>query len=215
MTDSHNTDKPGAKRPMETSAEYELVRSARTGDVPAFEALYRAYGDRIYNFAKRVTGSAEDAGDVTQETFVRAWSSLPKLREDGTFSVWLHRIALNRCRDVLKKHRREGTVSLDCPQTDAEGEEMPMQVESDLPGPEEVVFAGEMQSAVRRAVDSLGEEHRLVVTMHHFEGLDVESVAKILNVPRGTVMSRLSRAREALRRKLSGYIEVRDDEHKE
>ena len=92
---------------------------------------------------------------------------------------------------------------------------MQTQLESDLPGPEEAAFAGEMQSAVRRAVDSLGEEHRLVVTMHHFEGLDVESIAKILNVPRGTVMSRLSRAREALRRKLSGYIEVRDDEHKE
>ena len=215
MTRSHNSGKPGAKRHMETTAESELVRSARAGDVAAFEALYRAYNDRIYNFAKHVTGSAEDAGDVTQETFVRAWSSLPKLREDGTFSVWLHRIALNRCRDVLKKHRREGTVSLDCPVTDAEGEEMPMQLESDLPGPEEAAFASEKQSAVRRAVESLSEGHRLVVTMHHMEGLDVESVAKILNVPRGTVMSRLSRAREALRRKLSGYIEVHDDEHKE
>ena len=215
MTGSHNSGKPGAKQPMETTAEAELVRSARAGDVAAFEALYRAYGDRIYNFAKRVTGSAEDARDLTQETFVRAWNSLPKLREDGTFSVWLHRIALNRCRDVLKKHRREGTVSLDCPQTDDEGQEMQTQLQSDLPGLEEALFEGEMQGAVRRAVDSLGEEHRLVVTMHHFEGLDVESVAKILNVPRGTVMSRLSRAREALRRKLSGYIEVHDDEHKE
>ena len=213
MAGSHNSGKPGAKRPTERTAESELVRLARAGDVAAFEALYRAYNDRIYNFAKRVTGSAEDAGDVTQETFVRAWKSLPKLREDGTFSVWLHRIALNRCRDVLKKHRREGTVSIDCPQTDDEGQEMQTQLQSDLPGPEEALFEGEMQSAVRRAVDSLSEEHRLVVTMHHFEGLDVESVAKILNVPRGTVMSRLSRAREALRRKLSGYIEVHDHEY--
>lgn len=213
MTDSHNSDKPGVKRPMETNAESELVRSARAGDVLAFEALYRAYGERIYNFAKRVTGSAEDARDVTQETFVRAWNSLPKLREDGTFSVWLHRIALNRCRDMLKKHRREGTVSLDCPQTDDEGGEMQTQVQSDCPGPEETLFEGEMQGAVRRAVDSLSEEHRLVVTMHHMQGLDVESIAKTLNVPRGTVMSRLSRAREVLRRKLSAYIEVHDHEY--
>jgi RNA polymerase sigma-70 factor (ECF subfamily) len=90
---------------------------------------------------------------------------------------------------------------------------MHAQLESDLPGPEEAVLAGEVQSAVRRAVDSLSAEHRLVVTMHHMEGLDVESVAKILNLPRGTVMSRLSRAREAIRRKLSGYVEVHDHEH--
>ena len=87
---------------MET-VDTELVQRAKAGDVPAFETLYRRYNDRIYNFAKQVTDSAEDAGDVVQETFVRAWQSLPRLREDGTFGVWLHRIALNTSKDVLKK----------------------------------------------------------------------------------------------------------------
>jgi len=187
---------------MTTTPESELVRLARAGDVSAFEALYRAYNDRIYNFARRVTGSPEDAGDVTQETFIRAWNSLRSLRDDGTFCAWLHRIALNRCRDVMNRRNRRGSVSIDDRE---EGETI--QLEDPDGGPEESLISGEVGDAVRRAVDSLSEDHRLVVTLHHIEGLDVESVAGVLNLPRGTVMSRLSRAREALRRKLSPYVE--------
>ena len=82
-----------------------------------------------------------------------------------------------------------------------------IQVESEDAGPEEAFISTEVGRAVRQAVDSLSEEHRLVVTLHHIEGMDVESVASMLGVPRGTVMSRLSRAREALRRKLSPYVQ--------
>lgn len=187
---------------MTMTPESELVRLARAGDVSAFEALYRAYNDRIYNFARRVIGSPEDACDVTQETFIRAWNSLRSLRDDGTFCAWLHRIALNRCHDAMKQRKRRASVSIDGEQ---EGETI--QIEDDAAGPEESLISGEVGDAVRRAVDSLIEDHRLVVTLHHIEGLDVESVADILELPRGTVMSRLSRAREALRRKLSPYVE--------
>ena len=189
---------------MTTIPETELVRSAKAGDVPAFEALYRAYNDRIYNFARRVTGSAEDAGDVAQDTFIRAWNSLRRLRDDKTFGVWLHQIALNRSRDAIKRRAKCPSVSLDCPLTE-QGETI--QIESPDAGPEEAFISTEVGRAVRQAVDSLSEEHRLVVTLHHIEGMDVESVASMLGVPRGTVMSRLSRAREALRRKLSPYVQ--------
>ena len=200
--ESHNDRKPSAKQHMTTTPESELVRLARAGDVSAFEALYRAYNDRIYNFARSVTGFPEDACDVTQDTFIRAWNSLRSLRDDATFCAWLHRIALNRCRDEMKQHKRRASVSID------DGEEgETVQLEDDGAGPEDLLISGEVGDAVRRAVDSLSEDHRIVVTLHHIEGLDVESVADILSLPRGTVMSRLSRAREALRRKLAPYVE--------
>jgi len=191
---------------MDKVAECELVQRAKVGDVPAFEALYRQYNDRIYNFAKQVTGSAEDACDVAQETFIRAWDSLPRLRSDGTFGVWLHRIALNLSSDVLKKRGRQHAADLDGLQ-DGLGEPCHARLEGNAPNPERAVISTEVQDAVCRAVDSLSADHRLVVTMHHMEGMDVESIAGVLGVPRGTVMSRLSRAREILRRKLVPYVE--------
>lgn len=192
---------------MTTAAESKLVQQARTGNVQAFESLYRLYNDRIYNLAKQVTCSTEDAGDVVQETFIRAWNSLPDLRSDGTFGIWLHRIALNRCRDILKKRARQSTASLDNRQADSDGDSIETQFESDLPNPEQVLVSMEVRNAVRRAVDTLSAEQRAVVTMHHMEGMDVESIASILSVPKGTVMSRLSRARKVLRRKLAPYVE--------
>jgi RNA polymerase sigma-70 factor (ECF subfamily) len=192
---------------IDMTGETELVRRAKEGDVPAFEALYRLYNNRIYNFAKQVTGSAEDAGDVVQDTFVRAWHALPGMRSDSALGAWLHRIALNRSHDLMHKKRRELGTSLDAAPLDGDVESVQIQIAADAPSPEEALVAGEVQSAVRRAVDSLKPEHRLVVTMHHFEGMDVASIASVLGISRGTVMSRLSRAREALRRKLSPYVE--------
>ena len=179
---------------MNTLEISELVGRAKSGDVPAFENLYRLYGDRIYNFARQVTGSADDAADVLQETFIRAWRALPKLRSESTFGVWLHKIALNLARDTMKK----GLVLQD---------PIEMEIESHAPGPEQAMVASDKSDAVRRAVDSLGEDHKLAVTMHYMEGMEVEAIAEVLGIPRGTVMSRLSRAREILRRKLAAYVE--------
>lgn len=192
---------------MNTTPEIELVQRARTGDVPAFEELYRQYNPRIYNFARQITGSADDACDAVQETFIRAWNSLPRLRVEETFSVWLHRITLNYCRDTLKKRGRQSTLSIDSPPSCDGDEPSTMEIECEGPSPEDCVISAEMQGAVQRALCSLSEEHRLVVMMHHMDGLDVQSIASILGIAKGTVMSRLSRAREVLRRKLVPYVE--------
>lgn len=179
----------------------ELVSRAREGYVPAFEALYRHFGDRIYNFVAQVTGSADDARDVTQETFIRAWHSLPRLKSDSAFAVWLHKIALNLSSDAIKRRERQRAISLD----DTDGQVLQMQ--SADPTPERELIMSERLRSVRQAVESLSPEHRIVVTMHHIEGMDVESIARVLRIPRGTVMSRLSRARGILRRKLAPYVE--------
>lgn len=188
---------------MDEALVSELVRRAKTGDVSAFEALYRHFGDRIFHFARQVTGSAEDARDVTQEAFIRAWDSLPSLKSESAFGVWLHRIALNLSSDAVKRRKRQRAVSLD----DTDGDSQLLQVESTEPTPEKELISSERLEAVRHAVESLSPEHRIVVTMHHMEGMEVESIAQVLSIPRGTVMSRLSRAREILRRKLVPYVE--------
>ena len=190
---------------MESIPESSLVNQAKAGDVTAFETLYRLYNNRIYNFAKQITCSAEDAGDIVQDTFVRAWSSLPNLHSTETFGIWLHRIALNLCRDLLKKRGRQYAISID-DQPDGEGN-IPPQIEIGLPGPEHALISAEVQNAVRNAIDSLSDDHRLVVSMHHIEGMDIDSIVRVLGIPKGTAMSRLSRARDILKRKLAPFVE--------
>lgn len=189
---------------MEQITDRELAAQAKAGDVPAFEALYRRYNTRVFNFARQLSLSNEDAADVVQEAFIRAWNSLPSLRDETVFGTWLHRIVLNAGRDLLKKRGRTHQSSIEeLAQRDSAYAEIPGGASS----PERVLLSSEMDEAVRRAIASLAEDHRLVVTMHHLEGMGVESIARILGISRGTVMSRLSRAREILRRKLIPYVE--------
>lgn len=189
---------------MEQITDTELAAQAKAGDVPAFEALYRRYNTRVFNFARQLSLSNEDAADVVQEAFIRAWNSLPSLRDETVFGTWLHRIVLNAGRDLLKKRGRAHQWSIEeLAQRDSAAIEIP----GGAPSPERVLLSSETDEAVRRAIASLAEDHRLVVTMHHLEGMGVESIARILGISRGTVMSRLSRAREILRRKLIPYVE--------
>ncbi len=182
-------------------AEQDLVRQAKAGDVAAFEALYRAFNDRIYNFARQVVGSDADAADVAQETFVRAWKSLPTLRDESSFGGWLYRIARNQSSEVLSRRRR-GQVSLA-----GESAEV-INIPSETPDPEDSALDSEAIGMLDRAISELTPEHRAAVAMHHLDGMDVADVAKALCLPKGTILSRLARARAVLRRKLAHYVEM-------
>lgn len=188
---------------METS-DPAVVAQAREGDVEAFGNLFRATHRRIYNFIRSMVTNPEDAGDLTQKTYVRAWDALKSLRSDEAFLVWLHRIALNVVRDSRKRIERP-TESLDAT---VDGEESPVALE--IPdwslGPGEMVLSGDTQKFVRRAVERLPEIHRTVVAMHHLEGMEVAAVAEVLGISVGTVLSRLARAREALRKALDPFL---------
>ncbi|HET6456176.1 MAG TPA: sigma-70 family RNA polymerase sigma factor [Armatimonadota bacterium] len=181
---------------MHVTEESELVKRAKSGDLPAFESLYRSYNTRLFNFARQITCCPDDAADVVQETFIKAWNALPRLRSDSVFGAWLHRIALNLARDTARKR----PVVID-----------PEQIELDCgePDPENSLISAESENAVYKAISGLKEEHRLVVTMHYMGGMGVDAIAEVMGVPKGTVMSRLSRARAILRRKLSPYVEER------
>jgi len=188
----------------------ELVVRAQSGDAGAFEALYDRYQAGIHTFLRSQVRDPELAVDLTQETFVRAWESLPRLRKAGAFRGWLHRIALNLVRDEAKSGRARLETVESAPGATEEGR-IACRSASQQDTPEQTALSQEMREEIWRALGTLPAEQRAVTVMHHMEGIPVEEIAGALGVRPGTVMSRLARAREALRKQLSPYVEGSDE----
>ncbi|HEY0074182.1 MAG TPA: sigma-70 family RNA polymerase sigma factor, partial [Abditibacteriaceae bacterium] len=175
----------------------------------AFEEIYQLYHRRIYNAVYGMLSDHDDAQDVTQDVFMRLNDALPTLRADEAFSTYLYRIALNLCRDRARRKKRVRFQSMDTPRVTDEGNAEPMEF-PDLGTtgrlPEETLSTEELQRRVRQAVQTLSNDHKAVIVMHHFQGMEVNTIAQILGVPTGTVKSRLARGRDQLHRKLRGYL---------
>lgn len=152
-----------------------------------FEGLVEDYMDRIYNLCYYMTGEPEAARDLTQESFLRAYKALDKFRGESSYYTWLYKIALNRCRTYLKKKGRERNISLD------ELEDSGWDPSEDPPDNMlEIVL-------VRKALASLASEHREILLLFYFDELRYEEIAEALDIPMGTVKSRLARAKSALK----------------
>lgn len=182
----------------------DLVSRALAGDQMAFRALFDSYSPRIYHLAVRMLGNTDDAADATQEIFVRAFKRLHTLKHGQAFSAWIMRMAINLLHDQLRK-KRHVTCSLDESYDDSSHGKR--EITDYSPGQEERYLSAELSQQIQRALLSLPEEHRTVVILHHLEELGVEEIAAILQIPAGTVKSRLARARATLRMKLAGYLE--------
>lgn len=186
----------------------QTLQRAKEGDVKAFEEIFQLYHRRIYNAVYGMLGDPDDAQDVTQDVFVRLHDALPTLRADEAFSTYLYRIALNLCRDRARRKKRVRFQSIDTPRTDDDGESETMEFPDQNRLPEETLTNDELQNRVREAVQTLSPDHKAVIVMHHFQGMEVNDIAKILDVPTGTVKSRLARGRDQLHRKLRSYLNV-------
>ena len=184
------------------------LQRAKEGDRKAFEEIYQLYHRRIYNAVYGMLSDPDDAQDVTQDVFIRLHDALPTLRADEAFSTYLYRIALNLCRDRARRKKRVRFQSMDTPRTDSEGDVEPMEFPDMAKLPEEKLTNDELQSRVREAVQTLSVDHKAVIVMHHFQGMEVNDIANILKVPTGTVKSRLARGRDQLHRKLRTYLGV-------
>ena len=181
----------------------KLVLRARAGDRDAFGELFRQTHQAVYGMLWQMVGSEDEAKDLTQDTYLDAWRNLHTLKAPNAFRTWLFRIAANKAKDYMKK-RRVHTESLDS-LLDQSGEHAePVDTKS---APQQIVLDGEREQVVQNAVMSLSEEHRAVVSMHYIGGLGVSEIAEALGVPRGTVLSRLARARAALKDRLLPYLE--------
>ncbi len=185
-----------------------VLQRAKEGDLKAFEEIYQMYHRRIYNAVYGMLGDPDDAQDVTQDVFMRLYDALPTLRADEAFSTYLYRIALNLCRDRARRKKRVRFQSMDTPRADDEGDVEPMEFPDQGKLPEELLTSDELQRRVREAVLTLSNDHKAVIVMHHFQGMEVNDIARILGVPTGTVKSRLARGRDQLHRKLRSYLNL-------
>lgn len=181
---------------MNREEEQAVVRRVLNGDVNAFEALVTAYEKNVYNLALRMTGNPEDAADMTQEAFLKAYNSLESFRGDSKFSVWLYRIVSNVCLDFLRRRSRRGTVSLSAEGDD--GEDVQLDIPDEEQSPEALLERRMTREAVRRGLDALPPDSRQILLLREIQGLRYEEIAAALDIEVGTVKSRIFRARKRL-----------------
>ena len=181
---------------MTREQEAAVIRRVLDGDVNAFEDLVAAYEKNVYNLALRMTGNAQDAEDMAQEAFIKAYNSLPSFRGDSKFSVWLYRIVSNVCLDFLRKQNRRPASSLS--QEDEDGEETQMDIPDESQSPEQLLERSLTQEAVQRGLQSLSEEQRQILLLREIQGLSYEEIGLALSLEPGTVKSRIFRARKRL-----------------
>ena len=180
--------------------DQDLVRLARTGDRRSFGKLVLRYQSKIYRLARRMTATDEDAEDVLQEAFVKAYRSLPEFKGESKFSTWLYRITVNLALMKLRK-RKVDAVSLDIPVRTEEGE-VPRDFQNGKPDPLANLMEKEAREVLDRAIAELPPSYRAVFVLRHVEGLSTGDTARILRVSVPAVKSRLHRTRTLLRSKL-------------
>ncbi len=185
--------------------ERVLVERARQGDLEAYDALVRRYQERIYATVYHMTSNHEDANDLAQEAFIKAFHALNSFKGGSSFYTWVYRIAVNKTINFLKQRRNRTLMSLDDLDFNAEHNPDLVALISERTPRREVNLV-ELQEKLNEAMQRLSEPHRLVVTLHDVQGLSHEEIAKIMECNIGTVRSRLFYARQQLQAFLSDYL---------
>lgn len=178
--------------------EKALIQQILDGDQEAFAQLVTAYEKQVYNLCLRMSGNPEDARDLAQEAFLKAWRGLQFYKSESSFSTWLYRLTTNVCIDFLRQKKRRPTVSLTQDDDWEDGQEL--DIPDAAPTPEERLLHQETGQAVRQAMEQLDDDFRLVLTLRVVEDLSYEEIAQVLDLNPGTVKSRLARARGKLRK---------------
>jgi RNA polymerase sigma-70 factor (ECF subfamily) len=185
--------------------EMVLVNKARQGDLEAYDELVKRYQERIYATIYHMTSNHEDANDLAQEAFIKAYQALKSFKGGSSFYTWVYRIAVNKTINFLKQRKNKAQMSLDDLDFNAEHDPDLVALISDKTPRREVNLA-ELQEKLNIAMQKLSEPHRLVVTLHDVQGLSHEEIAKIMECNIGTVRSRLFYARQQLQAYLSDYL---------
>lgn len=181
-----------------------LVERAKSGDKDAFGALVEKYQSFVYRTVLFDLKSPDDANDVSQEVFIKAYRALESFRCDSEFSTWLYRISKNAVYDFVRKSKARATVSLSG-MVDDEDERMFEVADPDTKhDPEKEYLRSERAKLVREAISALSDEHKEIIVLRDMQDMSYEEIAKRLDISEGTVKSRLSRARQALKRRLEG-----------
>jgi RNA polymerase sigma-70 factor (ECF subfamily) len=194
---------------LHVPSEDQFLERLRRGDAMAYERLVAEQSNDVYALLYRLTSDPEEARDLTQETFLRAFQSIERFRGDASLKTWIYRIAINQARNRWRwwrRRRRDVTVSLDA--TD-EQHERPLATtlpSDNSPSPEQQTLARERETQLRDALCGLGRAYREAVILRDVEGFSYEEIAQTLQISIGTVKSRISRGRLELRRQLEGSL---------
>ena len=182
--------------------DFELVEKVKAGKTEAYGELVQKYQDRVFNTCWRICGHVEEARDITQDAFLKAFENISSFRQQSGFYTWIFRVAVNLALSHRRKEQRRRTVALDqaagATGTQAEGLSRHV-AKASASEPADAVGNAELQGVVAHALHALDDDQRAVVVLRDIEGLDYREIGEILAVPPGTVKSRLHRARQALR----------------
>lgn len=198
---SESSDEP-AQREI---TDRELVEQSQRGDMPAYETLVHRYRNKVYALAYSMLRNEQDATDLCQETFVRGWQAIRSFRKNASFYTWVYRITTNLGIDFIRKRDRRPTTGFEEgiePDTAASVQEPP----SVNPSPRKEAQRRELREQIDAALLELSAEHRAVIQLREFDGLEYAEIAKVVGCSIGTVMSRLHYARKHLQRLLKDVI---------
>jgi RNA polymerase sigma-70 factor, ECF subfamily len=191
-----NAVQPAARYAEPTHDEDLIVQRAQEGDGAAFEALFQRYERPIYGFIYRMMGNPDDANDLTQECFIRAYRALPQTSADLNVSAWLHRIASNACLDVLRRRQRIRWLPWEAPQ-----HEPLLHAQTTPPDdPERSALRAETQLEVQHILQRMSARNRMALVLREYEGLSCEEIGQIMGLSRSAVKSVLFRGREEFRK---------------
>jgi RNA polymerase sigma-70 factor (ECF subfamily) len=181
--------------------DISLVKRCQGGDLAAYELLVGRYRQRVFNVVYGIVHNVEDANDLCQETFVKAWRSLGRFKGESAFYTWLYRIATNLGIDHLRRRAKQESVSFD-DAIKSEDDAEPEMMASKIALPSKETERTELRAAIEAAIAQLSPEHRAVIMLKEFEGLAYKEIAKVVGCSLGTVMSRLFYARQHLQKLL-------------
>ena len=196
-----------AEIPPAPVEEMDLVNSARRGDLKAYDELVRRYQERIYATIYHMTSNHEDANDLAQESFVKAFQALKSFKGGSSFYTWLYRIAVNKTINFLKQRKNRQHMSLNDIDFNAEHDPDLVALISDKT-PRREAGLSELQEKLNGALLKLSEHHRMAVVLHDVQGLSHEEIAKVMHCNIGTVRSRLFYARQQLQALLADYVKA-------
>ena len=185
-----------AENPPSAVSDEQLVRSAQSGDMVAFEELVARHRDKIYARAYSMMRNEDEALDLSQEAWVKAWQRLVQFQGDSSFPTWITRIVINLCLDQLRRQKRRRTESIDAMDDESGGVERHLPVV--LVNPTEGLERAELRARIEKALGQLSEAHRTVIVLCEFQSMEYKEIAKAMDCSIGTVMSRLFYARRRL-----------------
>ncbi len=194
------------ERRQEADADLEIVKRVQAGDVAAFDALIRRYRERLYGVVYNLTSNREDAADLTQDAFIKAFQSIHRFSGQSTFFTWLYRIAVNSTITHLRKNRLRSFFSLEAIDADEPVARDVLAALTDTTGVDRDTYVRDLQEKLNAAMQKLSIKHRTVVTLFEIDGLSHQEIAEVMGCSVGTVRSRLHYAKQLLQAELQPYL---------